>query len=382
MKRIAILTPGFLPVPSVKGGAIEEIITKVINKNEVESNYKIDLFTKVDSDIDKIKLKNTQIYQIDKNAISGFIDKCINKIHLTRFHDFKFNKIYNILKRSNYDYIIVENNFFMYEYIYKKISKKTKNIKFIFHLHNDFGNAGKSNELMEYITKTAYKIITVSDFLKKRIEKMFICDNVEVLYNTIDMKKFYPSGEHKVNKTLKFLYCGRIDEEKGLKFLTDAFVEVLDEGYEAELDIIGRAYFDFEYERKILEKISKYNNIELIGRILNKDVPNYIRKADVVVIPTISEEAFGMTLLEAMACGKCAIITNSGGMLELADSEGTIVVKKEENLKENLKGEIINLIKKPDSIVEMGRNNCKKIIQSNKFDDENYFDNFFKIVDK
>ena len=76
MKRIAILTPGFLPVPSVKGGAIEEIITKVINKNEVESKYKIDLFTKADSDIDKIKLKNTGLYMAHVvnifNLIVGF----------------------------------------------------------------------------------------------------------------------------------------------------------------------------------------------------------------------------------------------------------------------------------------------------------------------
>ena len=52
IKKLAIITPGFVPVPAVKGGAIEQLIEYFIDGNEIVHKYDIDLFTINDNLLD------------------------------------------------------------------------------------------------------------------------------------------------------------------------------------------------------------------------------------------------------------------------------------------------------------------------------------------
>ena len=55
MRRIAIVTPCILPVPATLGGAVEELITRIIKDNEKQNDYLIDLFSvRGDSEDDSI----------------------------------------------------------------------------------------------------------------------------------------------------------------------------------------------------------------------------------------------------------------------------------------------------------------------------------------
>ena len=60
-KKMALITPGFLPVPAVKGGGGEMLITKLIEQNEVEKKFDIDLYTIEDKQINTKKYKQTNI---------------------------------------------------------------------------------------------------------------------------------------------------------------------------------------------------------------------------------------------------------------------------------------------------------------------------------
>ena len=42
--KLAIVSPGFVPVPAVKGGAVEQLIEYVINANEIYHKYDIYLY--------------------------------------------------------------------------------------------------------------------------------------------------------------------------------------------------------------------------------------------------------------------------------------------------------------------------------------------------
>ncbi|WP_283598508.1 hypothetical protein [Lactobacillus gallinarum] len=51
--KLAIISPGFVPAPAVKGGAVEKLIEYFIDGNEKDHKYDIDLYT-----VDDILLEN------------------------------------------------------------------------------------------------------------------------------------------------------------------------------------------------------------------------------------------------------------------------------------------------------------------------------------
>ena len=55
--KLAILTPGFMPVPAVKGGAVEQLIEDIIVANESSHKYDIDLYT-IDEVVNGFRNKN------------------------------------------------------------------------------------------------------------------------------------------------------------------------------------------------------------------------------------------------------------------------------------------------------------------------------------
>ena len=78
------------------------------------------------------------------------------------------------------------------------------------------------------------------------------------------------------------------------------------------------------------------------------EMPMYMNAADVVVYPTIFQqgEAFGIAPVEAMACGKPVIVTNSGGLVESTYNgiNGIVVDKNPDTLVADLASNIDRLL--------------------------------------
>ena len=79
MKKVLIVSPGGLPIPAVKGGAVETLIEYLINENELESNF---IFTVVSCENNDARIKscnynNTNFIYIRINAIFNNITKKI-----------------------------------------------------------------------------------------------------------------------------------------------------------------------------------------------------------------------------------------------------------------------------------------------------------------
>ena len=87
--KIAILTPGFLPVPAINGGAIESLITNLIDLNEIEHEFYIDIFT-CDS-LQSFSYQYTSIIKIKLTMFQKNLEQVINKIYKV----FHFNKYFS-----------------------------------------------------------------------------------------------------------------------------------------------------------------------------------------------------------------------------------------------------------------------------------------------
>src|SRR4029077_8245672 len=69
------------------------------------------------------------------------------------------------------------------------------------------------------------------------------------------------------------------------------------------------------------------SSVRFLGRVDDETLVACYQAANVSVVPTVALEGFGLTVLEALACGTPVIATDAGGMPEgLAPLDPTLIV--------------------------------------------------------
>lgn len=392
MERIAIISPGALPVPAVKGGAVENLITYLLELNEQENKYKIDLYTIYDSKIKNIKYKNTNIISVNKNKISILKSIILNKIYeifkINKMSSWYAEKVTKILNKKNKDYskIIVENSMAIFGTMYLKY-KKFNNTEVYYHMHNTIYDVERSRFLFEIIGKNAKKILAVSEFIKEHFNSVIKTENIDVYVNCVDFKKYnYKLNDDKFNlrekldiskNSYNFIFTGRCTEEKGVIELIDAYSKLYKENPNISLTICGVK--DNEFANEVRKATRNLKNIKLLGYTTLEKMSEYIATSDCVVIPSKCDEAFPMVSLEAMAMDKCIISSDSGGLVEPIDENCGILV-----CKNNLEKGLYEAMKKVslDKALsdELGKKAFEKVHSEDKYNKENYLKELMKII--
>jgi len=145
-----------------------------------------------------------------------------------------------------------------------------------------------------------------------------------------DDNRFFPVSEatqeairedFNLPKDLKIVSSiGRLSRNKGFDLLVDAFSVVA----ERADDVILRLAVGSESEEntedpmraELEEKISKLGlqeKVILSDSLPDEEMPDFYRAADVFCLPS-RYEPFGMTAIEAMACGTPTVVTTHGGL--------------------------------------------------------------------
>ncbi|MFC1620013.1 glycosyltransferase family 4 protein [Candidatus Neomarinimicrobiota bacterium] len=107
-----------------------------------------------------------------------------------------------------------------------------------------------------------------------------------------------------------FLYMGLLAHMKGIEYLLDSFQP----GLNAELIVAGRGKSRAFEER--LQSEYAQPNISFVG-FINPD--EIFPKVDVLVAPSLCNEAFGRTVIEAYSQGIPVIVSNRGGLPEIVE---------------------------------------------------------------
>lgn len=173
----------------------------------------------------------------------------------------------------------------------------------------------KEYELSDYI-------IVSSNFVKKTLTDYGIEKNkIKVLPYGCDTSKFFPIKKN--DSKFRIIYVGQINIRKGVHYLIEAHKKL--NIPDLELVLIGN--IDESIKALIKPEDFHKNNIVYHKYIENHNLVNYYNQADIFILPSLSE-AFGLVLLEAMACGLPVIVTKNVGASEL--------------IKHNVEGLIIN----------------------------------------
>ena len=177
------------------------------------------------------------------------------------------------------------------------------------------------------------------------------------------------------------VYSGRINNEKGISELIDALLNLRNYP-QIKLMVLGSSFFDnAKIEDEFISSLkNKAKEIEdkivFTGFIPYNQVPDYLQLANIAVLPSMWEEPFGLTIVEAMAMGLPLITTRSGGIPEIC--EGTAIIVERDNIVNNLVTSILDLYKHSEKRNEMAAASLKR---AKLFDKETYAKNIFAAIE-
>ncbi|MCI8955885.1 MAG: glycosyltransferase family 4 protein [Eubacterium sp.] len=398
MKRMAVISAGFVPVPAVDGGAGEVLTTEIINGNELTADYFMDIYTIESPKLDKIDYKNAEIIQIHISKINWFLCKARNaflKLFRKKYRFIPYNR--ELLRRfkDNYDMILIENNMQVFEDICNRSKNGTNHM--IYHMHNDIDGTTKPEYLCKYIADKAEVILPVSEYLKDHFMQVAPNDKMKVFYNCVDLEKFNTEKvtntkalkrKYNINKSdFVYMYTGRVCPEKGILELVKAFKKISKENPNSKLMVVGSRWYnqiakDEYFEKLLKEAEGLEEKIIFTGYIFPEDMPSIYTLADVLVIPSMWEEPFGVVALEGMAMKLPIITTNSGGLIEILDKETSIIVDKSRDVEEQLYTAMITMWENAEKRENIAQNAYTKLIETFAFNKKNYYDEFKKRIEK
>lgn len=179
------------------------------------------------------------------------------------------------------------------------------------------------------------RFIAVSDDVRNRFgEAGLPIERIDVVHNGIDLSKFSPGTSEDRQKARAQLgleeddyavvYVGRIDHVKGIDVLIEAANRLAVKHRNARLLVVGQPIWRESEEEgaryiKELGELAREVRIDFLGP--HFDLVPFYRAADVVVVPSVWPEPFGLVVVEAMACGKPVAASRIGGIPEILSGE-------------------------------------------------------------
>lgn len=156
--------------------------------------------------------------------------------------------------------------------------------------------------------------ICVSEWVAQEMKNVYKSDKTYVYPNATLVPRKKPSN----NKNIRFIFAGRIDEEKGLDLAIEALNKfaTLHPTCSFSFDIYGNGEERYIDKCKALsEPIASMVNFK--GKVQSKE--EIYSNASILLMPTRMREPFGLVLIEAMAHGCAVIATNAYGPAEIID---------------------------------------------------------------
>jgi glycosyltransferase involved in cell wall biosynthesis len=220
---------------------------------------------------------------------------------------------------------------------------KGKKIKFFIHYHMDL--VGRqifkpiffvySKIFVPLLVRSADHIfITSRDYAKtSRVGKYYnshkFKNKFSVLPNGVDINRFQPAAKsltllnrfNGVGKTI-IVFVGGLDSAhyfKGLNYLLNSLKMMTDDNW--RLLVVGDGNLRPVYEQMAIS-FGLESKVFFVGYANDEELVSYYQVADLCVLPSIDRsEAFGVVLIEAMACGKPVVASDLDGVREVVKNK-------------------------------------------------------------
>lgn len=217
--------------------------------------------------------------------------------------------------------------------------------------------------------RRAAAVIIVSRFMAKNVAP-FCSDGARVhpVHNVVDIERFRPGLD---GSEIRHVYgigpqapvlamVGRVIVEKGQHDLLKALLALQERHPDLKAFIVGwdstARLPDGRTYRESLDAFCREHGLDdhVIFTGTRPDVEKFYTAADVVVVPSVYEEPFGLVVIKAMAMGKPLVATRSGGIPEIVEDDKTgLLVPRSDP--EALAKAILRLLDDPELCERLGR---------------------------
>ncbi len=292
--------------------------------------------------------KNIKILGSTDKTQNVFIKRNYTNIKIPRMKilsksNYYVNKLIKLCKYEKPSVIEIHNR---PSYLLK-IQKDYKKTNFILVIHNDPLNLRGSMKVEERknLLNICYKIYFVSSWVEEKffsgIDKNFYT-NFKTIYPSIDRIKKFPTKENLI------IFSGKLNAAKGFDKFSIAIIKILNKYKNWKSIVIGdepREKYSFKHSRLIFT-----------GWIPQDQVLKLYDKSSITVVPSLWEEPFGRSSLEAGSKGNAVIISKKGGLPETIDNP--IFLKNVTS--KSIYEEINNLIKNKKLLKEIQKESFRK----------------------
>lgn len=230
---------------------------------------------------------------------------------------------------------------------------KLLKVKCIGIYHTDFAGQAKEishdeslEKLVDSFSNWFYKqmdliLVPSCEYIDILSEHGIERNRMQLLTRGVDFDIFSPQmhgrnyilDKYSENDGFFLLYTGRISKDKNLDILIESLNDIIADHPDIKLILVG----DGPYRNELALK-TKYNkNIILSGKIDHLILPLYYSGTDLFVFPSTTD-TFGMSVLEAQACGLPALVSPVGGPKEIIapNISGNIVEVTKQSWKEKI----------------------------------------------
>jgi GT2 family glycosyltransferase len=141
-----------------------------------------------------------------------------------------------------------------------------------------------------------------------------------VLYNGVPGPGTVVPARDRLEGPVQLLFVGRLSPRKGPQVALAALRELVDRGVDARLSLLGSVFEGYErFEAQLRTTASEDG---LAGRVefpgFTADVWPHLAAADVVLVPSVVDEPFGNTAVEAVLAGRPLVVSATSGLREAA----------------------------------------------------------------
>lgn len=185
-------------------------------------------------------------------------------------------------------------------------------IQFFYHGYLPYVQQGSESDFYEVIDEMI--LLTNDSYIKHKKEINVLPSYFSVLHNGIDTKKFSKisySEKTKLKMELGFdnkkvfVWCSQDRPKKGLDLILDVWRKIYASHKNIVLLVIG------------CDRRKKIDGVLFLGRIPNDELPKYFQVSDCYLFPTLWQEGFGLSLIEALHCGNYCVASAMGGVPEV-----------------------------------------------------------------
>lgn len=294
-----------------------------------------------------------------------------NSFSVASIKSFIANLWHNFHQIKQHDFVYI-NSAVVFSYIFITFFKR-KN--YLLHIH----------EIPTGFIKLYFCFISILSkaniVANSKATKDALCksNRVHVVYNGVKDRLY--TEDSPANEITNLVLIGRLNSWKGQNIAIEALsLLVRQDIHDIHLNIVG-SYFgnNAHYLTALQDKVLALNLQDKVHfHHFTNDPSSYYRAADIVLVPSIKPEPFGLVAIEAMNWSKPVIAANHGGLPEIIqqDKNGFLV---EPNNPESLAQAIKTYWQNPPIALRHGAQGRRDFLDH--FQESHYMNNLIKLID-